>query len=334
MAISAMSTTSSLDIIAVLAPFSDRSLLPSWCPNWFALDGTTISRRTNYLLHKSPLLIYGNREKWIDLIPYLTTFGTEARFTVARDVLCNKVLRLRGLLLDHITAIIPSHIGNGKDFAVAAEPSLAGSSRKNPYGTEYGLVTAIAKSLVRGGRDFIENIDLLKRVYIYWGESCQNSWFFTATDLTDHYEYSRRWVRAAGLLPIQGRSFAEWVNRQTFSAGFMEGCRECAKRRPGDRPNDIVGSPAEIKIECLAFMSTWGGYVGWAYNRAGPGDSIYFLAGCSVPVVLRPRAGRGYTIVGYAYVEGVMRGQSIMLDLESREGSGSPRLNWVDIKIY
>lgn len=195
-------------------------------------------------------------------------------------------------------------------------------------------MTAIAKSLVRGGRDFIENIDLLKRVYIYWGESCQNSWFFTATDLTDHYEYARRWVRAAGLLPIQGRCFAEWVNRQSFSARFMEGCREYAKRRPDDRPNDIVGNLSEIEIESLAYMSTRGGYVGWAYNRAEPGDSIYFLAGCSVPVVLRPRAGRGYTIVGYAYVEGVMRGQSMELELESKERSGSPRLNWVNIQIY
>jgi hypothetical protein len=334
MAISAMSTSSSLDVIAVLAPFSDRSLLPSWCPNWFALDGTSISRRTNYLLHKSPLLVYGNRENFIDPIPHLTTFGTEAKFTVARDVLGNEVLQLRGLLFDHIAAIIPSHTENGKDFAVATEPSVAGIPEKNPYGTEFGLVTAIAKSLVRGGRDFIENIDLLKKVYMYWGESCRDSWFFTATDLTDHQEYARRWVHAAGVLPVQGRTFGEWVNRQPFSARFVEGCREYAKRRTRNCLSDIDGSLAETKCEGVAYMSTRGGYVGWAYNRAEPGDSIYLLAGCSVPVILRPRADRGYTIVGYAYVEGVMRGQIMEQALESKEGRGSPKWNWADVEIY
>jgi hypothetical protein len=122
----------------------------------------------------------------------------------------------------------------------------------------------------------------------------------------------------------------EWINRQPFDAGFVERCREYVKHRT----KNIVTYLAMAKTEGVAFMSTRTGYVGWAYNRAEPGDNIYLLAGCSVPVILRPRAAGGYTIVGYAHVQGVMRGQIMKLKLESEETRGSWKGNWVDLEIY
>jgi hypothetical protein len=330
MTISALSTTSSLDIIPVLAPFSDRSLLPSWCPNWFALDESSVSRQTNYLIRKSPILSQRSYLDGGEPVPHLTTVGTEAEFTVTKDVLYNDIVRLKGLLLDHIATIIRSHVGNGEGVAVAADPPLPGTLENNPYGTEVGLVTAIAKSLACGGFWFEYCEDFLRKVYEYWGESCQDSWFFTATDLTDDYEYARRWIRAAGSLLIQGRSLSEWINRHPFDAGFVERCREYAKYST----KDIVRYLAKAKAEGVAYMSTRGGYVGWAHKRAEPGDNIYLIAGCSVPVVLRRRAGGGYTIVGYTHVQGVMGGQIMELELKSKETRGSWEENWVDLDIY
>jgi hypothetical protein len=143
MTISAMSTTSTLDIIPVLAPFSDRILLPGWCPNWFALDESSVSRQTNYLLRKSGIFSKWGGRDYGESVPHLTTVGTEAKFTVEKGVLYDDILRLKGLLLDHIAAIIPSNAGNGKGISVDANLSLSGTSESNPYGTELGLLTAI-----------------------------------------------------------------------------------------------------------------------------------------------------------------------------------------------
>ena len=330
MTISAMSTNSSLDIIPVLAPFSDRSLLPSWCPNWFALDKSSLLRQTGYLLRKSPILSHWS--PWDDeyRIIHQSTVGTEAKFTVAKDVLNNDIVRLSGFPLDHIATIIHSHVGNGKGVSVAADPALPGTLETNPYGREASLVNRIASSLACGDVMLGRHFDFQRDIVEYWGESCQDSWFFTATDLTDDYEYARRWVRAAGSLLIRGRSVTEWINSQPWSAEFVENCQEYTKHRA----KNIVKYLAMAKTEGVAFMSTRSGYVGWAYNGAEPGDSIYLLAGCSVPVILRPRAAGGYTILGYAHVQGVMDGEIMKLRSESQETRGIWEGNWVDLDIY
>ncbi|KAN0119362.1 hypothetical protein V8E51_001570 [Hyaloscypha variabilis] len=134
---------------------------------------------------------------------------------------------------------------------------------------------------------------------------------------------------------IQGRSVKEWINRQPFDAGFVERCREYAK----DRTKNIVTYLAMAKTEGVAFMSTRRGYIGWAHNGAEPGDSIYLLAGCSVPVVIRHRAAGGYTIVGYAHVQGLMAGQEgggaiMKMYSESKETREFWEGNWMDLDIY
>jgi hypothetical protein len=330
MTISAMSTTSTLDIIPVLAPFSDRILLPGWCPNWFALDESSVSRQTNYLLRKSGIFSKWGGRDYGESVPHLTTVGTEAKFTVEKGVLYDDILRLKGLLLDHIAAIIPSNAGNGKGISVDANLSLSGTSESNPYGTELGLLTAIAKSLACGGFWFEYVQDFLRDIYTYWGESCQDSWFLTATNLTNDHEYARWWIHAARSLPIQGRSLIEWINRQTFDRGFVERCR--ASLEYGIQ--NVVEYLAEAKTEGVAFMSTRSGYVGWAHNRAEPGDRIYLLPGCSVPIILRCRVNGGYTVVGYAYVEGVMGGEIMEQELERKKTRGSRERNWVDLDTY
>jgi len=106
-------------------------------------------------------------------------------------------------------------------------------------------------------------------------------------------------------LPIQGRSLTEWANRHTFKAEFVDLCWKLANQKIWSIDKYLT----EAKTEGVAFMSTRSGYVGWAHNRAKPGDNIYLLPGCSVPVVLRHRVDRDYAVVGYAYVQGVMEGR-------------------------
>ena len=62
-------------------------------------------------------------------------------------------------------------------------------------------------------------------------------------------------------------------------------------------------------------MGTKDGRMGLAPAAAQVGDSIAILMGCSVPMVIRPTAGKGdWTLIGECYVHGAMYGE--MLDLD------------------
>jgi len=53
------------------------------------------------------------------------------------------------------------------------------------------------------------------------------------------------------------------------------------------------------------------GSFGWVPDGAAIGDTLSVLLGCSVPVVLRQVGKKGYTLVGEAYVQHLMKGQMI-----------------------
>jgi hypothetical protein len=78
------------------------------------------------------------------------------------------------------------------------------------------------------------------------------------------------------------------------------------------QPVEIIFNIYEILAEGLRLMTIEsGGYVGLVHPRAALWDEVYLIEGCSLPVVLRRRRKdqRGYTIVGHAYIEGVMNGE-------------------------
>ena len=63
------------------------------------------------------------------------------------------------------------------------------------------------------------------------------------------------------------------------------------------------------------------GYIGLGPRYLQPGDAVCVLFGARVPHVLRPRTEgqRGYLFVGEAYVHGIMDGEGIRDNSESRE---------------
>ncbi|OBT67663.1 hypothetical protein VE03_03431 [Pseudogymnoascus sp. 23342-1-I1] len=83
---------------------------------------------------------------------------------------------------------------------------------------------------------------------------------------------------------------------------------------------DINRTESFKLVYCMTFATnrrlliTENGYIGLAPIRAQKGDRVCVLYGCSVPLVIREREGM-VTLVGEAYVHGVMDGQAI--DLKS-----------------
>lgn len=67
----------------------------------------------------------------------------------------------------------------------------------------------------------------------------------------------------------------------------------------------------ELIDEGFRLMTSREGDLGWASPIAQPGNDIYLLAGCSMPVILRSHKSRrqAFIVIGHAYVDGMMDGE-------------------------
>lgn len=63
----------------------------------------------------------------------------------------------------------------------------------------------------------------------------------------------------------------------------------------------------------MQWARTSQGFMGFALRHAQPGDLVYLIHGCSVPVVLRRHGSgltsRGYIVVGEMFALGIMQGE-------------------------
>jgi hypothetical protein len=342
MTLSAWSTTSSLDIIPLLAPHCDRSDIPTWSPNWFALENASLSTAIDYLMARSPFYLMDLAHPRIpeensQYPRYQTTLGTEIEFFVSGNT-----LRLRGLWLGDIQAVL--RFKSGEYEHVASVSRLAGvsfekASAPNPYGTERGLLNAISLSLSSTQRDNAILESVHQRHYMF-------PWIFDedfekcfARDFDTDLRFDIRkvcrpklkvWIDAAKGFPIQGRSMSEWSARYNRPGRF---------RNWSDNEVHRLCIHLDQILQRRNFMTTDIGYVGWAHDQAEHGDSIYLLPGCSIPVILRARDRGGFTVVGDAWVQGVMEGERVKPEFFWREKddealTGSQENDWTDIEIY
>jgi hypothetical protein len=344
MTISAVSTTSSaLDFVPLLAPYCTRDGVPSWSPNWFALDGSSILRSTQYLQQYCTLFYVKTRER----LPYrnYATYGMKLSFTVSDDI-----LRMKGLHLGDIESLLSTRVEPGENLSVATDSSSLKPIRHfNPYGTELEMLNAIAQCYSFGQNIRSQFDEILKQHYMYWGDQCQGSLgkehqgengkgkdHSINSTLTDSNTFSHSWIQTMGSFPVQGRTLKEWINRQPFDREFIDHCQ--ARLSSLGPPIDITS--LSNTNNGLAYMSTRRGYVGWAHCAASLGDGVFLLPGCSIPVVLRRRDGGGYTVVGEAYVQGVMSGERVRETHNSKERRlrgelmGSEPSDWEDLEIY
>ncbi|KAK3363973.1 hypothetical protein B0T25DRAFT_528865 [Lasiosphaeria hispida] len=82
-------------------------------------------------------------------------------------------------------------------------------------------------------------------------------------------------------------------------------------------PLDKSQAPAELAMHDRTLVlgqlfTTWTGFVGTALCNARPGDRVFLLVGCPMPVILRPSTKRPQTweMVGGVYISGLMDGEA------------------------
>ena len=130
----------------------------------------------------------------------------------------------------------------------------------------------------------------------------------------------RDWFDSSGDLRIRGTPLREWTASGEIISNYA---LEHAPLRPStgvDRAQDeftletsVEQTLAKILRNGMRLMTTMDGDIGWAHPLALPGDGVFLLRGCSMPVILRELNDDQYPlsfqVVGDAYIHGVMQGE-------------------------
>ena len=139
----------------------------------------------------------------------------------------------------------------------------------------------------------------------------------------------RAWIHHHRSFVVHGRTIEEWAYWMSWTRIGMKDRRRGARRRSSGAQARfaesvvVPGFNQAVKSKMkLVIMES--GNIGWVHERWKPGDSIYLLKGCSLPVTLRPRPEGGFLVVGDAYVQGYMEGEVMK--------NGRPA--WTDIDLH
>jgi hypothetical protein len=347
MTLSAVGTTSSLDIVPLLGcGYQNTNGLPSWCPAWFSLTPSS-SRQIDYLLN-------GNR-KYDSRDPYNSSLWTRNSYQAAgttdpRLWMEIDILRTRGFILDEIDGIIAVNSNVSIPFTSEASQSKV---RRHVYGSEFKLAHAVENLLTRhckyskhpiywGGELFLPVIWGGEKSEVFqWGQKLLPSPIYHSP----YVHKIKTWLQTAGSLPLCGSTLKEragditldiigrhfmnllvgnpkrgWEEEKKLleSEGYDVARMDWLTGWPGSPTFDaksffeLIMTAVELELEEEKFLvSTKKGYIGWAYPKVRPGDHVCILTGCSVPVILRRREEGGFNLLGDGYFEGMMKGETV-----------------------
>jgi hypothetical protein len=313
MTISAVSSTSSLDIVPMLGSGpANRLGLPSWVPNWFELDESSAYRQLNYLLRSKARSLYSSP---FDGFLYSAGAGSPV---VTID---GRILRAKGFIFGVVDGL--SHTVSETGSPPTALSKLPSAVGRNPYGTDHELLDAITRALTRHTKQgILRRRDVaLNLIFDFWAQHPRlvsftgevRAWLLAMKSFSvgssTLEDFASKLLPAPRELTIAANTEDDWLPwAGDVSVGQQRSLQIIQWRV--DNLYQLLLAVEETLKDGMRFMTTDHGYVGWAHHQAKKGDHIFILQGCSVPVLLRPRTQGGYVIVGDSYVEGIMMGQA------------------------
>lgn len=127
------------------------------------------------------------------------------------------------------------------------------------------------------------------------------------------------WLKELATFHVGTASLSWWI-RTSNNTLSLSNTRRSNARQGGEmgvaneHEDQVYRAFRRVFREGRRLMTTTNGKVGWAHPRARPGDFIYLLAGCSLPVILRQRKDshkgkKTFQVIGDAYVHDLMHGQ-------------------------
>jgi hypothetical protein len=164
----------------------------------------------------------------------------------------------------------------------------------NVYGDEAGVRNAISETLMLGRmvNSIPEVAAFLRQIPWFDGIAvAQQMWYYHVID---------RFQQCNKAFQIGGRQLQSYF--PSWSAEL-----------PALPSNGTIVSALNMLMLCLVYrrlVMTGKGYIGAGPMTLRRGDHIYLLAGCRVPLVLRPDADGGFKLVGECYIHGLMNGEA------------------------
>ena len=334
--------TKSLDVVPLLSGSSSQHAhsLPSWSPYWTALEVKNRQRQIHYLIGSSRFWIYAYSESE-DLGPWAGDDFLRAgkdgrpvnRCRATRKVkptvrFTNDVLNAVGHKLATIEQISATSDPESKAFVEKPGREVQPDKRKHTSKHDKELFMEIyCLFSYRSPKEWKEMSfeDCIGCLSALLNGSKPESNF------SKQYHFVFQWLRKHESFLIRGRQLRNWVpGLATDRKGKSPRGKNRSMVKQGadqkmERSKNLVHGLAKPLRDHLRLMIGKGGKIGWVVDDARPGDHLFLLKGCSVVVILRKRDGGGYSVVGDAFVQGVMDGIYV-LDLDDD-------YDWKEIEI-
>ena len=307
--------TKTLDIICMQSQSRDKeSKLPSWAPNWLVIgDSKFEDRMINYLVGAD------DHERDKSKHKYWSATSKSSCSAVFIDE--GSVLQVRGKSIGVIT----------KCSGVLEEDSIPEAvnmdDQKSPRRTFKDVLHRVKAR--RATDDLFDTLTVYKaKVRVDDGtHDFGPLWASAALNRLQKEEPSaHKWLVDHEQFVIHGKPLVRWskgnINWIDFDErAFVKATRffyHVAADKDilfNTRKTDLVTAVVRALKDGLRLMEISNGMSGWAHPAAQQADEIYLLQGCSMPVILRPIKSEtaqrpAYTVVGDAYVQGIMYGEA------------------------
>lgn len=290
----------SLDIIAfALTQIRPCSSWPSWVPSWRNDKALVVplvvsqSSRTQIGNLRTPAALEVDAS-----VVYSASGASEAIFKFEGSTLI-----VHGVVLDTVDGLAGScHSKMDQCSAWESENVLSCSSSPT------NILTSLCRCLVLDRKDRymrcpMPTVEFLRDFLQLLAP------LITETDIEPSPEI-QEWFSWTKSLLIQGRSF-ESILRQILHAGIDH--QGPAPNRDEYYHYTFFGRFFDTVIRMsLRLVVSRRGYLGMASGKAGKGDLVCLLYGCSVPVLLREdEAQGGFIFIGEFFLDGYMNGQGL-----------------------
>ncbi|CAO2647464.1 Nn.00g083860.m01.CDS01 [Neocucurbitaria sp. VM-36] len=181
-------------------------------------------------------------------------------------------------------------------------PHVVKKGTEHKYGNDAGLCSAVEDCMKFIGWEINPGLEAVYTIFDVPKKKETASTFDMKTPLTLGDTFTEFRERNE-LVEFWGRSLESFFAESKFHDGFAT------------MKAELKPLPDSHRASRGSLFTTAGGYVGANICRLRPGDEIYLLFGCRMPVVLRKVEG-GHQLVGPVYICGAMDG-TVMDQLES-----------------
>jgi hypothetical protein len=300
MTVNAINNTRNLDLICMQGLTRTRNpardlRLPTWVPNWLSIGNHPFNDR---------------------MVGYLTGHYEESHFgrtSITWHASADTCYR-RHLLPDEITLTVDGALVGVIDGLTPAV-GLPAWSRFHQSESKKLMTRPGHETLV----DVFKALNFAADTTSPYGEAFTRRFFRSIKkdrSSNSSLKSVRDWFDLSSDLRIRGTPLREWTAIGEIISNYN---LEHAPPRPStskDRAQDeftletsVEQALAKILRNGMRLMTTMDGDIGWAHPLALPGDGVFLLHGCSMPVILRELNDDRFQVIGDAYVSGIMQGE-------------------------